>query len=150
MLSFSEGSLSSGDDSLVQRGIGYTFIRHLIDQRARRAGASAADDVQVSDSVTWLCNTILNSTARGWSHSLLAGLSDSDFQAWFRSVLGASDGYLQPGPRRPVKSLVSTLTGNLPLPRVSTFILRPQFEELFGQMAIMRVLLRSPAGMSCR
>ena len=133
MLSFSEGSLSSGDDSLVQRGIGYTFIRHLIDRRARDAGASAADDSQVSESVTWLYSTLLNSTARGWNHPLLAGLSDSDIQDWLRSVLGARDGYLQPG-----TAATGQVVGFDPYGQFAAaegfdvYLEGPQFEELFG------------------
>ena len=101
--------------------------------------------------MTWLYSTILNSTARGWSHSLLAGLSDSDFQAWFRSVLGASDGYLQPG-----TAATGQIVGFDPYGQFAAaegfdvYLEGLSLRSFSVQMAIMRVLLRSPAGMSCR
>ena len=133
MLSFSEGSLSSGDDSLVQRGIGYTFIRHLVDQRARDAGARAADDAQVKDSVTWLYSTLLNSTSRGWNHPLLEGLSDAVLRDWLRALLGASDGYLQPGVASTGQVVGFDPYGQFAAAEgFDVYLEGPQFEELFG------------------
>ena len=87
----------------------------------------------LNDSVTWLYSAILNSTARGWNHALLAGLSDSAIRDWLRAVLGASDGYLPPG-----VAATDQVIGFDPYGQFATaegfdvYLEGPQFEELFG------------------
>ena len=94
---FSEAALSSGDDTLAQRGIGFTFIRHLVDAHARERGVTSADDNRAETSVEWFYSSVMNSAARGWNHAPISSLSDASVKGWLRSVLGASDGYLDVG-----------------------------------------------------
>jgi len=94
---FSETALSSGDDTLAQRGIGYTFVRHLVDAHARERGVASADDSRVEASVAWLYSSLMDSTSRGWNHALLSGLDNASLEGWLKSVLGVSGGYLEVG-----------------------------------------------------
>lgn len=131
LMSFSETALASGDDTLAQRGIGYTFIRYLIDQSARSAGAQTAGDSQVDAAVTQFYSSILNSGQRGWLHSQFATIEDRELRGWLRALLGASEGYLTPQ-RGDTDQLVGfDPFGQFPAAEgFDVYFEGPQFEEL--------------------
>ena len=128
---FSETALASGDDTLAQRGIGYTFIRHLVDARARDSGLTSADDSRISDSVEWLYSNVMNSTARGWNHAPLSALTDASIRGWLESVLGASGGYLEVGTSAAGQSIGLDPYGQYASAEgFDVYLEGPQFEDL--------------------
>lgn len=134
LLSFSEAGLSSGDDSLAQRGIGYTFIRYLVDRHARAAGASSAADEEVVESVRWLYGQLMASSERGWNHDLLTNLDDPVMDGWLRAVLGSSAGYLSVGEADTSQAIGFDAFGQFPsADGFDVYLEGPQYEELASQ-----------------
>lgn len=79
------GTLASGTDTVEQRGKAYLFLRHLVDQKARGAGASTASGSQVRTAARELITSLLTSSETGFDH---AALRTNAASTLWKSLLG--------------------------------------------------------------
>jgi hypothetical protein len=79
-------TLASQADSTLQRGTAYLFLRYLIDQAGRLAGATDAAAHEVHTAAGAVIGGLLKDPNRGYGHAALRGLSADDVAHWQLAV----------------------------------------------------------------
>lgn len=78
----SSSGFATPNDTVEQRGAAYTFLRHLIDQRAKSLGASDASSSQVREAARAVYTDLLQSAESGFEHSLFQTLGAQGVGDW--------------------------------------------------------------------
>ncbi len=77
-----DGSWAYGSDSVPQRGMAYSLLRHVIDQRARAAGASDAASSQVRTAAREVYTQLLSGSRTGYLQPLFQNLGPDGIGNW--------------------------------------------------------------------
>ncbi|MEM6733923.1 MAG: hypothetical protein AAF658_20340, partial [Myxococcota bacterium] len=70
------------EDSIALRGMAYTLIRHIIDQRARSAGATDAASPETRTAARSVYSELLSSPQDGYLHPLFQNLGAAGISDW--------------------------------------------------------------------
>lgn len=85
--SWNNASFAGPDDSTPQRGMAYTLLRYLVDQRAKQRGASDARAESVIEAAHDLIAPLYTQSRAGFTHALLQDArKDNRVRDWLRAV----------------------------------------------------------------
>ncbi|HET6344055.1 MAG TPA: hypothetical protein VFH51_03940 [Myxococcota bacterium] len=78
--------LTSPDDTSPLRGTAYLFLRHLLDKKAREAGATDAASSEARTAAAALIGGLLNDPKLGYDHAVFRTLTPDDVSHWLLGV----------------------------------------------------------------
>ena len=86
LAAWSTGSFASDQDSPAQRGRTYLLLRHMLDSRARAAGAHEADDAVTRLAAGRMLRDLLQEAQAGFEHQQFVDLGIDGLFAWLTAL----------------------------------------------------------------
>lgn len=79
---FIDGRWATEVDTVAQRGMSYTLLRHIIDQRAKSAGATDAGSMQTREAARAVLTELIGGNATGYLQPLFQNLGPQGIGDW--------------------------------------------------------------------
>jgi hypothetical protein len=111
LANWGDTALAGPVDGIANRGMAYLFLRHLVDTKAKLSGVTSADDAEVVAAAAAVIRPLMTSSASGFEHPSLAGISGTEHAQWLLGVFATGGSFLDAAHRADFLSPGTASTG---------------------------------------